>query len=166
MILAYLKPDRVKIGLRSQSKEEVLAEVADLLNDVLKDKEEFLKLLKKREEIQSTGIGNYIAIPHASGDCVSHPGVAIGIGKEGVDFDALDGKPVKLIFMVAFPKGREADYIQLLARISRLLKTESYRKRLMEASAVEEVIKTIKEFDSKTPKRLWVELREGRVIHP
>ena len=98
-----------------------------------------------REEIMSTGIGHGIAIPHGKSEYVSELGGVLGIKKEGVDFDALDGKPTHIFFLLVSPLDVSGPHIKALARISRLLKGEEVRQQLIHARDMEEAIAVLNE---------------------
>lgn len=142
----FLDAKAVKPRLESKSKDEVLEELTDLLEKTGKvtDREEFLMVIREREELGSTGIGYNIAIPHARSTGIKGLTGAFGISKEGIDFDALDKEPVYLFFVLAAPKNATGDYLKALATISRLLRNRKSRQALMKAGTVEEIVKIIK----------------------
>ncbi len=144
-IKAFLDAKAIEAKLESKSKDEVLEELTDLLEKAgkLTDRKEFLRVIREREELGSTGIGYNIAIPHARSTGIKDLTGAFGISKEGIDFDALDKEPVYLFFMLAAPKNASGDYLKALATISRLLRNRKSREALMKASAVQEIVKII-----------------------
>lgn len=144
-IKAFLNPKAIKAKLESKTKNEVLEELTDLLEKTgkLTDREEFLRVIREREELGSTGIGYNIAIPHARSTGIKDLTGAFGISKEGIDFDALDKEPVYLFFMLAAPKNAAGDYLKALATISRLLRNRKSRQALMKAAHVQEIAKII-----------------------
>ena len=91
------------MNLKSKTKQDVINEMVELLdkNGILNNKNEFKKEILEREELSSTGFGNGIAIPHAKTSAVKIPRVAVGISKDGFDFDSVDGNKANLIFMIA-----------------------------------------------------------------
>jgi len=121
MIEKLLREDMVILDLKAKDKEGVLREMISLLN-LPKDKEELLlSSLMQREKLGSTGIGKGIAIPHCRSVVVDNITLIVGVSKEGVDFDALDGKPVHLIFMlVATPMDPSMQYLTALGNIARI----------------------------------------------
>jgi PTS system nitrogen regulatory IIA component len=121
MIEKLLREDMVILDLKAKDKEGVLREMVSLLN-LPKDKEELLlSSLMQREKLGSTGIGKGIAIPHCRSVVVDNITLIVGVSKEGVDFDALDGKPVHLIFMlVATPMDPSMQYLTALGSIARI----------------------------------------------
>ncbi len=104
--------------------------------------EEFYKAILQREKVVSTGIGLGIAIPHAKIANYSEFFIAIGIQSgKGIDWNAMDQAPVQLIFMIGGPDNRQEEYLQILSRLTSLLKEESFRRNLLRASSAKEVIK-------------------------
>ncbi len=143
----YLKPEVIMMQLKQQEKIAVLKELAEYLveNKLVKDGDEFINALAKRENLESTGIGNGIAIPHARTNAVDNLILAFARSPEGVDFSAIDGKPSHLIFLIASPEHKKSEYIMALAKLSRLLRREAVRKMLMDAQSPEEILKIIQE---------------------
>ncbi len=100
-----------------------------------------------RENLESTGIGNGIAIPHARCDDVDELTVICGISRDGIDFDALDGKPVYVIFLIVSPDKNKSLYLRVLANISRLLRHTPVRDELIRARNPKEAIEIIKKYE-------------------
>lgn len=145
-----LKPDRIKIPLVSTSKEDLLRELVDVIDaDVpLQDKEDVLRAVREREDVLSTGIGNGVAIPH--GKSASVPGLALaaGVTRQPVNFDALDGQPVTLFFLLVGPDSAAGEHVKALSRISRLLRRDDFRTRLAAASSPEEFYGVLSEAEA------------------
>jgi nitrogen PTS system EIIA component len=148
-ILDFLCSDAITTELNGQTKEEVIRELVQLLHKAkkIKDVAHLVKILMEREELGSTGIGQGIAIPHGKSDALKDIVAAFGISKKGVNFNALDGEPVNLIFLLIAPHDSAGAHLKALAKISRLLKDKFFRQALREAKDVKEVIKIIKEED-------------------
>ena len=163
----YITKDRVIFPLKSNDKEGALKEIVEKFNElgVIKDKDEFLKKIKEREAIESTGIGQGVAIPHARSETVKKLSVIFGKSNTGVEYDSIDGKPVNLIFMIAAPKEVKKEYLQLIAKIARLLKTNHYRDSLDRAKSINEILQVIVSFDDRFPREMKVYPKNGRVIH-
>ncbi len=138
--------DRI-VTLKSKTKEEALQELVDVISRSphVKDKDELLKAILEREEIMSTGIGLGIAVPHAKLNSVSDFVIAMGISKEGIEFNALDDKPVHIIVMIAGPN-QQAMYLRILAKVTLLLKNERVRRRIIDSKSPEEVMEIIRSF--------------------
>ena len=100
-------------------------------------------LLVEREKLQSTGIGDGVAIPHASADTAPRQAAALLLCPQGVSFDSIDGEPVKIIFGVVGPRRATGDHLRVLARISRLLRDGATRDRLARSSSSEEAFALI-----------------------
>jgi len=134
---------------------------------VVADEETFFKAVMAREQLQSTGIGAGVAIPHARSEGIRRLTVVLGRSDKGVNFSALDGKPVQLIFLVAAPQDAAGVYIQTVAKVARLVKSQTYMEKLLEAKSPEEVSEIINGFDRQHPGVVRVKKSEDcRVIHP
>jgi len=127
-----------------------LDEMLELLgkNNAVKDKDALRRAIYEREKIASTGIGYEVAIPHARLAEVDGLVAALGIFPDGVDFDAIDEQPVKIIFAVAAHIDMQEDYTRLVARIGRFLIKEHNRKTLVRCASVDEVMALIGAFDN------------------
>jgi len=141
----FLDKKAISPRLTAKTKEEVLEELVSLLEKTGKvtDREEFLRVIKEREELGSTGIGYNIAIPHARSKAIKSLVGAFGISREGIDFDALDKEPVYLFFMLGAPQDASGEYLKALATVSRFLRRKKARQDLMKAETVEEIEKII-----------------------
>jgi mannitol/fructose-specific phosphotransferase system IIA component (Ntr-type) len=102
--------------------------------------EEFLKATREREALVSTGIGFGVAIPHVKLPSLNDYFVITALLKQPVDWDSIDGKPVKAVFFIGCPVGRHVDYLKLLAQIIVVVKNNEKRKRLLNAATVEEFL--------------------------
>ncbi len=123
MLEKLLSEERVKIGMKAKNKEEALEELVELLKLSENTKQIILDALKKREIIGSTGIGRGIAIPHTRSTIVNDVYLAIGVSKEGVDFQSVDNQPVYLFFLlVAPPNDPGATYLIVLGKIAQIAK--------------------------------------------
>ena len=153
-IMGFLDDQAVTINLRAQSnKEEVVRELVQLLVNAgsikEKDVNKLIQTLMKRESLGSTGIGQGVAIPHGKSDCVSKLVAAFGVSRAGVNFDALDGEPVSLFFLLVAPEDSAGPHLKALARISRLLKDRHFRESLRSAGDEKILIKIIREEDER-----------------
>ena len=147
-ILEYLVPERIKVNLEGKTKEEIIKEMAQLFvkSEVLnsEDLEEFVKEINEREKLTPTGMQDGIAIPHARTSLVKELSLALGISREGVDFESMDGEPSKLIFMIAAPEETKKEHLDLLAEISKLSYEEELVEELKTASTIEEITNKLK----------------------
>lgn len=146
-ITDYMSEDLINLELKSKTKEGILNELSELMikSSNIVNKEVIKKALIDRENIGSTGIGKGIAIPHAKTDGASKLTVAFGISKEKIDFDSLDGEGVNIFFVFASPIEESQIYLKVLARISRLIRDEKFRNKLLSCKEKEEVIRFISE---------------------
>ena len=150
MILTQiLQPTCVKAPLEGVDKDSVITEMVDMLaeSNQLADRNIVLESVLMREQTRSTGIGSGIAIPHGKCTGVKELVMAIGIAKDPIEFDSIDGKPVSIVVLLASPADRTGPHIQALARISRLLLDDDFKTKLENATSPEEVYEliTIKE---------------------
>ncbi|MDX1762952.1 MAG: PTS sugar transporter subunit IIA [bacterium] len=144
-----LEPGLIISDLAGQNKRELLNDFAALLDEQkkIKDRNEFLEVILAREALGSTGIGEGIAIPHGKLKNLEELVLSFGISRKGVDFDAMDGKPVYLFFVLIAPEDSPGDHLKALARISRILKSTSFRERLLATETPAEIYRHIKEED-------------------
>ena len=136
--------------LKSENKQEVLNELADILinNNFVKDRNQLIDKLTEREAIETTGIGYGVAITHARTESVDEIAMCFGISREGIDFESLDNKPAHIFFLIASNENNKNNYIKLLARISRICRKESFRSKVVEAENAEDIIEVFKEEES------------------
>ncbi len=147
-IMELLNERAVTTEIKAQaSKEEVIRELVELLvrAGAIKERDvaKLVQTLLKRESLGSTGIGQGVAIPHGKSDCVGKLVAAFGISRGGVDFDALDGEPVYLFFLLLAPEDSAGPHLKALARISRLLKDKHFRDSLRTAKDEKALLKII-----------------------
>jgi len=130
---AYLRRDLIVQDLEASTKagalEELVGKILPVRCDI--DGERLLAVLMERESLGSTGIGNGLALPHALLDGLGDPVIAFGRSRTGIPFDSRDGMPVHLIMLIIADSGSLEMYLKVLARLSRLLKDVSLRKRLI-----------------------------------
>ena len=150
-LIEILSGKSVIVGLNGRNKREILEELVDTLEvgDKITDRDKVLDAVLLREEIMSTGIGHGIAIPHGKSEYVTELGGVLGIKGEGVDFDALDGKPTYIFFLLVSPLDVSGPHIKALARISRLLKGEDFRQRLIASKNKDDAISIIETEEKK-----------------
>src|ERR671912_389773 len=140
-----LKPQNIKVPLEAKVKTEAIGELVNLLaaNGELTDPKKVLDAVLDREATRTTGIGNGLAIPH--GKCTGTADLVMAIGKAGtpIDFQAIDGRPVTLIWLLSSPPDKTGPHIHALARISRLMTIDRFRQALNEAKTAKEVFDII-----------------------
>ena len=144
-ITDLLKKDSIDLNVEASNKKDILKKAVELMdnNGNIIDKDKYLELVLKREEEGTTGIGEEIAIPHGKGDSISAPGLAAIVIPNGVDFEALDEKPVKLLFLIAAPNTKENVHLEVLSRLSTLLMDKKFREELINAQSKDEFLKII-----------------------
>jgi PTS system nitrogen regulatory IIA component len=147
----YFNSHDIIPSLVSTTKADVLEELTEKLvaHHETIGRDEVLRVLLERELLGSTGIGGGIAIPHAKLLHVGNPVVVFGRSKKGITYDALDGKPVNLFFLLIADANSFDLYLKLLARISRLLKDRALRGCLLEASDADALYHIIQEQDNR-----------------
>ncbi len=152
-IVDFLNEKAISADLKSTSKEGVIRELVDLLAKAegIKNKEDLVKVLLGREALGSTGIGQGVGIPHGKTDSVKRLVAAFGVCHPGVNFDALDGEPVYLFFLLVAPEDSAGPHLKGLARISRLLKDKYFRESLKSLTDEKIILKLIREEDIKKP---------------
>ncbi len=146
-ISKHLHEEQIVVPLKSESKFQAIEELVDALhcNQRLNDRDLALKDVLEREGYSSTGLEKGLAIPHAKTDGVSSLEIAFGLSPGGIDFESLDGKPARLIFLVLSPRSTSGPHIQTLAVISRNLKNKELREKLEQASSAKEAMRIIRE---------------------
>jgi fructose-specific phosphotransferase system IIA component len=149
LLTELLTPDRIKIPLVSRTKAELLRELVDVVatTSQVTDASDLLRAVREREEVLSTGIGNGVAIPHGKSAAIGDLSLAAGVTRDGIDFEALDGQPVNLFFMLVGPEAAAGQHVKALSRISRLLRKDSIRNRLASASSADEFYAVLSEAD-------------------
>jgi nitrogen PTS system EIIA component len=138
LLTELLTPDRIRVPLHAGDKAGVLRELTQLLAERAGvDPAPLLSAVLEREAVLSTGIGHGIAIPHAKVATVQELSLVCG-SHPGVDFDALDGAPVRLFFLLVGPESAAGQHVKALSRIARLVRREEVREALMRAASPEE----------------------------
>ena len=151
MILTrILQPACIKAPLQGKDKNAVISELIDLLdaNGLLLDKNAAWEAVFTRERTHSTGIGSGIAIPHGKCTGVQKLVMALGITHEPIDFESVDGKPVTIVILLVSPADRSGPHIQALAKISRLMLDEQFRRSLENAGTADEVYELLSRKES------------------
>lgn len=139
------------MDLKSVSKREALLELAESLrgDSNIANHAAFVEAIFKREELVSTGVGLGFAIPHVKIPEVKDYVVAVGRKKEGLEFDSVDGQPVRLIFMIGASEHQTRDFVKMLARVMKLLKSGETRLALIEAKMPDDFIDIIRSDDER-----------------
>lgn len=142
---------RIFLDVTSGSMTAALEDMAGRLKESgdIKDPADLAKRLLEREKLGCTGLGNGIAIPHCKLAGLESVVLAVGVSRQGVDFHALDGRPVRLIFLVLSPAEAPAGHLQALARISRLVKTPGITEGILSAGSADEIGRLLVEAETK-----------------
>lgn len=140
-----LSKETIVLNLTATSKEALIEELVDVLVQTgrVKDRKTALKAVLERERKMSTGLQNGIAIPHGKTDTVEGLVAALGIKREGIDFESLDGQPCQIFLMTLSPASRTGPHIQFLADISRTLHDAAIRRQVLEAASEEAVVEIL-----------------------
>ena len=141
-ITDLLNKKAIKLNGIASSKEDAINQMVELManNGNIINKEEYRRVVMKREEEGSTGIGEGIAIPHGKTEAVERPGLSAMVIPNGVNFDSLDGQPAKLIFLIAAPNTKDNVHLDVLSRLSTLLMDVRFREELLNADTPEEFL--------------------------
>ncbi|MCK4966670.1 PTS sugar transporter subunit IIA [bacterium] len=150
-ISEILNESRIKVNFKSKNKSDAIKEMVGVLenSDSVLNNEEVLNSVLSREKAMTTGIGNGIAIPHGKSNYVKDMVASLGIVKEGIPFDSIDGKPVNIIFTLISPSRFSGPHIKALSLVSRLLNNEKTRKKILECTTPREVFSLLKKEESK-----------------
>jgi PTS system nitrogen regulatory IIA component len=147
-ILDVLHKETIIPDMKSRTKIEVLDELVEPVARLTAvDRDELVNVLLERERLGSTGIGGGIGIPHGKVKHLDNLIVGIGLSRKGVDFESLDGQPTRIFFLLVTPENSTGLHLKLLARISRILKNEDFKERLLRATNSSEIYSVIKEED-------------------
>ncbi len=142
-----LSTDVIAVNMDGADKEDAIKKIIDLAakSGKILDLNKVSQTIFEREKLVSTGVGKGFAIPHGKTDSISDVVAAFAITKEPIDFDSIDGEPVRFIFLLVGKENLLNTHIKLLSRISRLMNKDEFRERLLEADSPEEVLKIFRE---------------------
>ncbi|QNF29350.1 PTS fructose transporter subunit IIABC [Metabacillus elymi] len=148
-ITELLTKETIKLELLATSKGNAVSELVDVLDRAgkLSDKAAYERAVLDREQQSTTGIGDGIAIPHAKTNAVKHPAIVFGRSKAGVDYEALDGQPSYLFFMIAASEGANNTHLEALSKLSSILMKQEVREKLLTANSADEVLAVIDQYD-------------------
>jgi PTS system nitrogen regulatory IIA component len=143
--------DAVILDVAAKNKNELLVELSEALARCEEgiDAERLLAVLQEREELQSTGIGDGVAIPHGKMPGLSRLVASFARCRDGLEFDSIDGQPSQLFFLLVVPEHSGGQHLKALARISRFFRDAAFRKALLEAENREGIFLAIEEEDAK-----------------
>ncbi len=139
-ICDVLHKEAILADLKARNKKGILEELVAPVADIAKvQQEDLVRVLLERERLGSTGIGGGIGIPHGKMKNLENLVLGFGLSRKGVDFESLDGKPAHIFFLLVTPENSTGLHLKLLARISRILKNETFKNRLLEAGDRDEI---------------------------
>lgn len=152
-IEALLSEKYIAMNLEASAKGDVIDRMLDLVagHERVTDRDRLAEDVWKREREMSTGIGKNIGLPHAKTSGVSHPLVALATFREGVDFDSIDGEPVRIVILLATPETMLAEHLKLLGRITRIAGKDEVRQRILQAASVGELLEIFREEEKDLP---------------
>ena len=139
------------LDLASDTKDAVLEELARAVAEVepSQNAERLQEVLADREALQSTGIGEGVAIPHGKISGLDHIVASFARSVKGVDFQSIDGQPTHLFFLLVVPEHSGGQHLKALARISRFFRDGEFRQKLISAASLDDVFRSIEEEDAK-----------------
>ncbi|MEM7480342.1 MAG: PTS sugar transporter subunit IIA [Acidobacteriota bacterium] len=152
-LAALLDPDLIFPGLHGKDREAVLRSVADhvAVAGRVPDAQSFFDALLEREGLGSTGIGNGVAVPHCKLKGVGEPVLAVAVTRRGIDFFAVDGEVVQVLFVLASPEKDPVQHLQVLAAISRWVRHEENLQALIDANDRSEIFELLRRERTEEP---------------
>lgn len=138
----FCEEELMSFDLSATTKEDIIKELVDLAakSSMVREKEELLAAVLEREKLVTTGVGYGVAFPHAKTRAIKGITIIFGRSEVGVDFEAMDKKPVHLFFLIAAPEDAIGAHLNVMARLSYIMKSEKNRERLMRAKTAGEVM--------------------------
>ncbi|MFH1156285.1 MAG: PTS sugar transporter subunit IIA [Pseudomonadota bacterium] len=147
-ITEILKHEAIIADLKSKDKKGVLEELAAAVSQIAgTETKSIVRVLLEREQLGSTGIGGGIGIPHGKLNTINTIVVGFGLSRSGVEFDSLDSRPVHIFFLLVTPENSTGSHLRVLAQISKLLKKDQFKKKLLKAQSVSDIESIIREVD-------------------
>lgn len=162
-ITDLLKPDIICLDLKATTKEEIIDKMVNLLDsgNRLNDKVAYKEAILKREAQSSTGLEEGIAIPHAKTNAVKIPSIAFGRVINGIDYDSMDDEPSHLFFMIAAPENSNDSHIETLSKLTTFFLDDTFRKNLLSAKTIEEVIEIVNNKENSKEKEEEEEMKDS-----
>lgn len=155
----FLNADLLELDLSASDTESCIKKLVDILerSSLIKSPEEVYRKLIEREKVMSTGIGMEVAIPHARCPSLSRTIVTMAISNRGIEFKAIDGKPVKVIFLIVGPPEAASLHVKLLAQIARMIKSKDFAETILQAKTGAEIVEIIQRKEMEETKENGVE---------
>ena len=141
----FTEESLIDFHLKGKSKNEIIKELVDLAakSKLVKEREELYQAVVEREKLVTTGVGYGVAFPHAKTKAVKGILIAFGRSSAGVDFEAMDKKPVHLFFLIAAPEDAIGAHLNVMARLSYIMKSEKVREKLIQTQSPKELLEVI-----------------------
>lgn len=138
----FCEEELMSFDLSASTKEDIIKELVELAakSSMVRDKEELMAAVLEREKLVTTGVGYGVAFPHAKTRAIKGITIAFGRSEVGVEFEAMDKKPVHLFFLIAAPEDAIGAHLNVMARLSYVMKSEKNRERLMRSKTAGEVM--------------------------
>ena len=147
-ILDVLPKEAIIANLKAKDKKGILAElVVPITKTANLNKEDLVRVLMERERLGSTGIGGGIGIPHGKLKELDSLILGFGLSRRGIDFESMDGRPTHIFFLLLTPENSTGLHLKVLARISKILKHEPFKERLLNAADSDEIYAIIQDED-------------------
>ena len=145
-IYPLLSSERVNFFGAGVTKEQVISELCELSSGKVTDVEGFSRSIMEREALVSTGIGLEFAIPHVKNNFVPNFFITLGIIRDGVEWDSIDRKPVKIVFLIGGPEGKQNEYLSVLSKISLIIKNPLSKQHILDAESPEAILEFFARF--------------------
>ena len=153
-LLEIIVTNAIEPNLEATSRDEAIAVLVDQLitaKAISADyRDDFIKAIIKREKRGSTGFGHGVAVPHVKHADIDKLVAAVGVSKDGIDFNALDGNPVHSIFLIISPEQKPEEHLEAMEAVFSNLSQDTFRRFLLQADTVEAVITLLEEADAST----------------
>ncbi len=150
-LMQYIRPDCFLADLPERTREDALRRIvhAVAVHGHIKDEKEVFARLMERENIQSTAVGNGIAIPHCFTDEVPDLIITVARSRQGLEFDSFDGKPTHVVFLLMGNRQEHSLHLKALARIARLIKSTSFIEKIVASTTVEEMVRAFEQEEAR-----------------
>ena len=141
----FCEEDLISFDLKGKSKDQIINEMVELTSrsKLVKERQELYQAVVEREKLVTTGVGYGVAFPHAKTKAVKGIVVAFGRSSPGIDFEAMDRKPVHLFFLIAAPEDAIGAHLNVMARLSYIMKNEKVREKLMKITSPKELLEIL-----------------------
>jgi len=141
----FCEEDLISFDLKGKNKEQIISELVDLTSKskLVKDRNELSKAVMEREKLVTTGVGYGVAFPHAKTKAVKGIVVSFGRSLAGIDFEAMDHKPVHLFYLIAAPEDAIGAHLNVMARLSYIMKSDQVRQKLMKITSPKELLEIL-----------------------